>query len=65
MKQITELLKEEIDRLARIASSKEQLEAGAMAKLTECRGMLSSMHKYMVQIFYCNCRVTPTSMDGR
>ena len=44
MKQITELLKEEIDRLAGIASSKEELEAGAMAKLTECRGIPSSMH---------------------
>ena len=48
MRQITELLKEEIERLARIASNKEELEAGAMAKLAECRGIPSSMHEYMV-----------------
>lgn len=65
MKQITELLKEEIDCLAGIASSKKELEAGAMAKLTECRGIPSSMYKYMVWIFYCYSRVTPTGMDGR
>lgn len=43
-KQITESLKEEIDHLAGITNSKEQLETQAMAKLTHCRGMLSS-HK--------------------
>ena len=39
--QITEILGEEIDRLKEITGSKEQLEAGAMAKLNHCRGMLS------------------------
>lgn len=42
MRQVTELLEEEIDRLTGIANSKEQLEAGAMAKLGECRGTLCS-----------------------
>lgn len=44
-KQIFELLKEEITRLAGITGSKEQLEARAIAQLNHCRGVLSSLYK--------------------
>ena len=46
MRQITELLEEEINHLTGIANSKEQLEAGAMAKLGKCRGMSCSVSKW-------------------